>query len=216
MIQAVILDMDGLLLDSEPAWYEANIQLLKKRGHEYTKELSKQIIGTGHKEAVQLFKDKFNLPEDLETLAAERKSLMYETLFQDIQLFPGAKQLIYLLAKNKYKLAIATGGHTKEKVKEILNIFSLDTFFPVIVSSDEVAHGKPAPDIFLEAAKRLGIAPTYCLVLEDASIGVIAGNAAGMKVVAVPNIYTQQQNFSKADRIVTSLTEITLPLIKSL
>ena len=141
---------------------------------------------------------------------------MYETLFQDIQLFPGAKQLIYLLAKNKYKLAIATGGHTKEKVKEILNIFSLDTFFPVIVSSDEVAHGKPAPDIFLEAAKRLGIAPTYCLVLEDASIGVIAGNAAGMKVVAVPNIYTQQQNFSKADRIVTSLTEITLPLIKSL
>lgn len=209
-IRAFIFDFDGLLIDSEPFWDKADTEFLQKRGFEYTDELRVKTLGTGHREATEIFKKTFGIKGNTNTLIAERKEIFYKLLWNDLRLMEGAQGLIEMLFRSDYKLAIATGGHSVDKVQEILTALSLQTYFLVIVSSEEVKHGKPAPDVFLLTAKRLGVDTSACLVLEDAPNGVLAAKKAGMVAVGVntnSDIRVALQN-AGADTVVKNLTEL--------
>ena len=120
---------------------------------------------------------------------------------------PGAHKLIKELKEAGVKIAIASSSIPKD-IERVLKQLELFDEFDVIVSGTEVARSKPAPDVFLEAARQLAMEPSSCVVLEDAEAGVKAGNAAGMKVVAVPNQFTAHNDFSLADKVIKSLEEL--------
>lgn len=211
-MKAVIFDMDGLLIDSEPLWDKSDTFFLKRKGFVYTPELRMRMMGTGQKEAIELLKKELGLKGKVEELIKERKAIFYNLFFKDVKLMKGSLRLIEKLSDRKILLAIATGGHSAKKVKEILRKFSLGPCFSVVVSSDEVKNGKPHPDVYLFSAKELGVKPSECFVLEDAANGVLAGKAAGMKVFGVNKNEEIREKLKEAgaDRVFSSLLEINI------
>ncbi len=209
-IQAVIFDLDGLLIDSEIFWDEADTILLQKRGFKSTPELFLKRLGTGHKPTLQIYKDEFGIDEDIESLSIDRLNLFYDILWKNLQLMPGARELIHNLKKYNIPMAIATGGHTPEELVKILSKLSISSYFSALVTGSEVARQKPYPDIFLEAAKKLQVNPSHCLVFEDAPSGVRAGKAAGMIAWGVNKNQKAQEALQEAgaDEVLASLSEI--------
>lgn len=213
MIKAVIFDMDGLLIDSEPAWTQTDRQLLGSYGKDYLPEDKSRFMGSGVKEFVRFLKKRFSLSEGEDKLLAERMQIFKALILNDLKLRPGARGLLEELRKRGYLLALATGNN-HEMMDLILNELDLGKYFSARTSSDEVPHGKPAPDVFLESAKRLRIEPSECLVLEDAVNGVLAAKAAGMKAIAVcDQRYNRPELFTEADMVVGGLGEVTPELI---
>ena len=215
MIKAVIFDVDGLLLDSEPIWSLADRELLKRRGIDYRDELKTRIVGKGQVESAQNIKDYYQLRDPIDELVTERRKILNELLKANLRLMPGAQKLIDLLAKNNFRLAIAS-SQSKEIIDLIIKSFALGEKFSVIVYGDEVVRGKPEPDIYLLAAERLAIWPEEALVLEDSNNGAIAAKKAGMKVIVIPNQYNRGQAFPLADLVVESLADITPEVISNL
>jgi len=185
MIKGIIFDLDGLLIDSEPYWREGDYLLAKKYGFPLTDEFRKQLMGRGIKECSEIFIKSFNLKESVDVLTKDRLDFLYQTLFEKLTSMPYSLEIIQKLKKQGYVLALATAGHAAETAKKILDQLSILGYFSQVVSGLEVKRSKPAPDIFLEAAKRMGLMPNECIVLEDAINGVMAGKAAGMKVIGV-------------------------------
>ncbi|MBI1982267.1 MAG: HAD family phosphatase [Candidatus Levybacteria bacterium] len=211
-IQAVIFDLDGLLIASEDLWRETDIELLKRREIDYDIKIRSRIRGLGQKEAIELYKKEFGVKGDIQTLIKERRAIFYSLAKNRLKLLSGAGKLTQELYNRGYSLAIATGGHTKKKIQEILTQFGLENYFLVLISSDEVENGKPAPDVYLASATRLGVQPLNCLVLEDAVNGVLAAKNAGMRVFGV-NRDLGIRNLLKeagAERVFKSLNEIRL------
>ncbi|OGO03598.1 MAG: hypothetical protein A2Y60_06550 [Chloroflexi bacterium RBG_13_54_9] len=215
MIKAVIFDVDGLLLDSEPIWSLADRELLKRRGIDYHDELKTKIVGKGQVESAQNVKDYYRLPDPIDDLVRERRKLLNDLLKANLWLMPGAKELIDLLVKNNFRLAIAS-SQSKEIIDLTIKSFALEGKFSVIVYGDEVEHGKPGPDIFILAAERLATRPEEALVLEDSQNGAIAAKKAGMKVIVVPNQYNRGQEFTHAALVVERLADITPDVIEKL
>ena len=210
--KAVIFDFDGVIIDSEPIWDGTDAVFLAKRGAKYTKELKMRILGQGLGESIEIFKKEFGISGDTDELVKERRQIFYELALKDLKLIDDAKEFIEKISS--FKLAIATGGHKKEKVIEILSKFSLQNYFTVIVSSDEVENGKPHPDVFLHTAKILGVDPFDCLVLEESPNGVVAGKRAGMTVFGINKDDKIREDLKKAgaDRVFESLTQISLEI----
>ena len=127
---------------------------------------------------------------------------------------PGALELVAML-HGKKRLALATSSYGNT-AWPILRRLDLERYFEAVATNESVARVKPHPDLFLHVAERMGVAPAECVVLEDAEKGVLAAHAAGMKVIAVPTPHTRGNDFSRATRVVSSLTEVTLPLLDSL
>ncbi|HUQ84726.1 MAG TPA: HAD family phosphatase [Candidatus Limnocylindrales bacterium] len=209
-IKAVIFDLDGLLIDSEPYWTESIALLFKKQKKKFSIEYKRKAHGRGAREAIEVYKREAGLVGDTDELVAERRSILYKILLPNVSLMTGAAKIVESMHKKGLKLAIATGGYPKEKLVEILRKLQILDFFIIIVSSDEVKKGKPEPDVFLEAAKRLRVNPAECLVFEDAPSGVLAGKAAGMTVYAVNSDQSIQEELKKAgaDSVFSSLAEI--------
>ncbi len=211
--KAALFDLDGLLIDSEPAWDEADALFLKKHDVTGIEKLRKEVLGMGVKEGIELFK-KEGLKGDTEELMQERRATFLEVFLKKPRLLPGAREIIDAVKQSEFKMAIATGGHVADTVRQILKKLDLSGF-EVILSSDEVKHGKPAPDVFLEAAKRLGVTPEEAVVFEDSPNGAKAGKNAGMFVIGV-NIDSKLQmalDKAGADIIAPELTAV-LPLFK--
>ncbi len=210
MIKAVIFDMDGLLINSEPLWDDVDRTLLKKRGYTLSKEVLHQRLGIGQHATVELFKKKFKLSDDISTLLSERQETFSQMFDENPQLMEGSEQIIKLFASKGLNIGVATGGHTEKRVRGVLKHFDLEKYFHSITTSHEVINGKPAPDIFLLEAKRLGVKPSECLVLEDAPSGVEAGKRAGMKVFGVnpDNKMLKKLESSGATKVFSSLNEI--------
>ncbi len=215
MITAVIFDVDGLLLDSEPIWSLADRELLERRGINYHDELKTKIVGKGQVESAQNVKDHFQLPDPIDDLVKERRKLLNDLLKANLRLMPGAQELIDVLARNGFRLAIAS-SQSKEIIDLTIKRFALEGKFAVIVYGDEVEKGKPEPDIFLLAAERLAISPGEALVLEDSQNGLMAAKKAGMKVIVVPNQYNRGQEFPQADLVIESLAEVDPEVIEKL
>lgn len=210
--KAFIFDVDGLLIDSEPSWNKADEAFLRKYGISFGPEIIAKTLGMGQKEVMEYYQNDLGMPGDPQELISERKELLYHFLLADLKLMEGAEQLIERCFDEDYWLAIATAGHTQEKIKEMLKALNLINYFPVLVSYEDVERGKPYPDIYLKAAEKLRVDPNQCLVLEDAPNGVKAGKDAGMVVFGVNKDPELQQALREAgaDHVISRLSEIVI------
>lgn len=209
-IKAVIFDMDGLIIDSEPFWDDALVEMFRKRQRECPKEALGDVRGMGMKESSQLLKDKYSIDGEVEDLIVEKKEIFYTLFLENAQVLPGVRELISSLYDQKYPLAIATMGHYKDKAEQILEKLQLTQYFVLIVTSEYIQRGKPHPDVYLHTAEKLEMTPKDCLVLEDAPSGVKSAKAAGMLVYGVNKDERIYHNLkvAGADKVFHSLVEI--------
>lgn len=209
-IKAVIFDVDGLLIDSEPYWKKTTETFFAKHNKPFKQEVHQYLHGRGLRDTIEYFKREHGFVGDTDELIAKRREMLYEYLLPNVTLMEGAEKLIRSLHKEGLPLAIATSGHTRDRTKLLLQKLGLEDIFSVLVSGDDVTNAKPAPDIFLLAAQLLGVDPRQCLVLEDAPNGVLAGKAAGMVVYGVnknEEIYFRLKEV-KPDKLLHSLLEL--------
>lgn len=209
---AIIFDLDGVLIDSEALQYRAYSQVLARFGVAVSlPEYAQHWIaaGRGPEYAVATY--------GLAVTAAELRALKHpvydEILRREITLMLGAIEAVARLSAH-FPLALATNSNRSD-VDFVLDRFGLRNAFTAIVAREDYARAKPEPDAFLTAAARLGTAPRSCVVIEDAYKGVLAAQRAGAHVIAVPNLFTRENDFSLAAAVVGSLDEVTVPLVQS-
>jgi HAD superfamily hydrolase (TIGR01509 family) len=205
-MRAIIFDFDGVIADSEPMYTIADDAILRKRGHSYGPGLKEAMLGRSQRESLAAMKKMYGLGDDVETLLAERKQNMLAQFRENVPFYPDFLALLKLV-RGRYRLAVATGS-TPEMMKIVLARPEVNGVFEVVVSAEEVKRGKPAPDIYLEVARRMRVEPGECLVIEDAETGIASARAAGMKVVAVKREHNKHVDLSKADVVVDSLDEV--------
>lgn len=206
MIKAIIWDMDGVIVDSEDHHHEGEIKTFKHFGVEIPEDINKQFKGSPLREHFQTLKDRFNVETTLDDLLNKQNEHIHEMYSEKVELFDGVKDVLPEL-KKKFKQALATSSERK-LVEVVLKRFQIEEAFDEITCGDEVEKGKPAPDIFLKSADKLGIDASECVVIEDSFNGIKAGKAAGMKVIAHKVSHNKDVDFSAADFMVTSIKEV--------
>ncbi|WP_406480584.1 HAD family hydrolase [Streptomyces sp. NBC_01615] len=185
---SVIFDLDGTLVDSEPNYFEAGRQTLAGQGiTDFTWADHERYVGISTQETLALWKERYSLSAPLDTLLAEKNRRYLELARAATHVYPEMRKFVELLAAEGVPMAVASGS-SPEAIEAILAGSGLASHLTTVVSADEVAHGKPAPDVFLEAARRLGAAPADCVVMEDAAPGAAAAHAAGMRCIAIPYV----------------------------
>ena len=208
-LRAVIFDLDGILADSEPWWNEIDSKLLAEYGVIYRGEYHREVLGVSYRLAVEFYKKAFGLSASIEELMRRRGEIATEFFANRVGLFPSTKRTLERLRDMKVRLAIATSS-VSASARPFLDRHGLTPFFDGIVTGDEIERGKPDPDIYLRAAKKLGIGADACLVIEDALSGITAGKAAGMRVAAIPDRrFVDARDYEKeADYVLGNLSEI--------
>ncbi|MEV3911411.1 HAD family hydrolase [Streptomyces canus] len=188
---SVIFDLDGTLVDSEPNYYEAGRQTLAEHGvPDFTWTDHERYVGISTQETVTRWKSLYGLRASVPELLADKNRRYLELARTATRAYPEMRKFVELLAGEGVPMAVASGS-SPEAIDAILAGTGLDAYLRTTVSADEVAHGKPAPDVFLEAARRLGADPADCVVLEDAAPGAAAAHAAGMRCIAIPYVAAQ-------------------------
>jgi len=207
--RAVIFDLDGVLADSEPWWNEIDKKFLGEYGVAYRGEYHRNVLGVSYRLAVEFYKKTFGLSVPTEELMRRRGEIAAEFFANRIGLFPSTRAVLEELREMNLRLAIATSS-LSASARPFLDRHQLTAFFEVIVTGDEIERGKPAPDIYLRAAEKLGVPENECLVIEDALSGIAAGKAAGMRVAAIPDTrFVNPRDYEKeADYVLGSLFEI--------
>lgn len=204
--QAVIFDMDGVIVDSEPAHERAFREIFHEIGYGETHGMEfAEYYGRSDRALWLDFIEKHRPIHSLDELAQWKQRRFLEMIKQDQPIFESLPELVEKLSR-RYKLAVASGSF-HPVIDEVLAIKNLRQFFPVVVSAQDVVHGKPAPDIFLRAAELLQIRTNACCVIEDSAAGVEAALAAGMKVIAITNTLVADR-LSRATHVVASYEEI--------
>ena len=213
MISTVIFDLDGLLTDTERLHCQAWRQTLAGVGVQVSEEeYADHWIRAGL--GIDGFVHLRGLHHDPQVLQRSKRGVFVTLLETSLCPMPGALALIETL-HGKKRLAVATSSF-RENAELILQRLDLERYFEAIATNESVARVKPHPDLFLHVAERLGVAASECVVLEDAEKGVLAAHAAGMKVIAVPTPHTRGNDFSRATRVVSSLSDVSLPLLDAL
>lgn len=198
---SVIFDLDGTLVDSEPNYYEAGRRTLAEHGvPDFTWADHERYVGVSTQETAALWKREYGLAASADELLAEIDRRYLELARTATRVYPEMRKFVELLASAGVPMAVASGS-SPEAIGAVLVGTGLDTYLHTTVSADEVPRGKPAPDVFLEAARRLDAAPADCVVLEDAVPGVAAAHVAGMRCIAVPYVPAQAgaPEFATAD-----------------
>ncbi|WP_406438500.1 HAD family phosphatase [Streptomyces sp. NBC_01613] len=190
---SVIFDLDGTLVDSEPNYYEAGRQTLAEHGvPDFTWADHERYVGVSTLETAGLWKQEYGLATSADDLLADINRRYLELARTATRTYPEMRKFVELLATEGAPMAVASGS-SPEAIEAILTGTGLDAYLRTVVSADEVPRGKPAPDVFLEAARRLGAAPGDCVVLEDAAPGAAAAHAAGMRCIAIPYVAAQAE-----------------------
>ncbi len=185
---SVIFDLDGTLVDSEPNYYEAGRLTLAEHGvPDFTWADHEAYVGISTLETVTGWKARYGLRASVEELLAAKNRRYLELARASTRAYPKMREFVELLAAEGVPMAVASGS-SPEAIEAVLAGTGLAARFGTVVSADEVEHGKPAPDVFLEAARRLGAEPAHCVVLEDAAPGAAAAHAAGMRCIAIPYV----------------------------
>lgn len=213
MIKAVIFDMDGVIIDSEPLWEKTERILLARRNIEYTTTYRDQIVGLNQNDSGKLLVDTFNLKEEVVDIINERVEILTDIYKKELELVAELLPLITQLEDNNYRLAVASSSPMRV-IEFVLDMFSLHRHFPVVVSGECTDDGKPHPAIYLHTAERLEVEPGECVAIEDSINGVKSAKAAGMYCIAVPDKRLSKEQFKNADLIVPSLNRISPDLIK--
>lgn len=185
---AVIFDLDGTLVDSEPNYYEAGRRLLEHYGvTDFSWERHTDFIGIGTRETLEVLREEYGIDAPVEELLAGKNRHYLELARAATEVFPEMRAFVEMLHAEGVPMAVASGS-SRTAIEAVLGGTGLDAYLTTLVSAEEVERGKPAPDVFLEAARRLGAEPAHCVVLEDAPPGAAAAEAAGMRCVAVPYV----------------------------
>ena len=206
-IEAVVFDMDGVLVDTEHLWDEVREALTEEWGGRYTPEAQEAMMGMSSPEWSRYLHEVVGLREPPEVINAEVVRRMLERYEMDLPVVPGAVEAVRRLAGEGYRLAVASSSN-RELIDGVLRRLQLTELFQATVSSEEVARGKPAPDVYLETARRLGVPPGRCMAIEDSASGIRAAHSAGMRVIAYPNRhYPPAANvLALADVVIESLS----------
>jgi HAD superfamily hydrolase (TIGR01509 family) len=207
--RAVIFDLDGILADSEPRWNEIDAKLLAEYGVTYRGEYHRNVLGVSYRLAVEFYKKTFGLSVPTDEVMRRRGEIAADFFANRIEAFPSTKPVLQELRQMNLHLAVATSS-VSASARPFLARHGLTAFFEVVVTGEEVEHGKPHPDIYLRAAKELGIPADACLVIEDALSGIAAAKAAKMRVAAIPDTrFVDPHDYEKeADYLLRSLSEI--------
>lgn len=206
-LAAVIFDMDGVLIDSEPIHFEATRSLLADHGVEYQPDLEENFFGCTEREVFRALRLRYGLKAPETELAASWVARVVALLGRPLEPMAGVPDVLHELRDRGMRLALASSS-APPIVRATLDGLGVSDLFEFTVSGHEVARGKPAPDIFVEAARRLGLPRESCLVVEDSSNGLTAAVAAGIPCVAVPCPSTAGQDFTVAAVRLGSLTEL--------
>jgi HAD superfamily hydrolase (TIGR01509 family) len=215
VIEAVVFDMDGVLIESEEVWDAIRAAYVRERGGRYDAEIQRAMMGMSSPEWSRHLHENAGVPDSPEEINAEVVRRMLDAYCAHLPLMPGAADAVKRLAE-RYPLAVASSSN-RPLIDAVLKIAGLAPYFEVTVSSEEVPRGKPAPDVYLEAARRLGIAPERCAAVEDSHGGIRAAKTAGMFTIAFPNptYPPDQESLAQADVVIRSLDELTPELIAS-
>jgi HAD superfamily hydrolase (TIGR01509 family) len=214
VIEAVVFDMDGVLVDSEHVWDEVREALARERGGTWSDRAQRDMMGMSSPEWSRYMHDQVGLaepPEEINRLVVER---MLERYAGAPPVYDGAVAAVERLAA-EWPLAIASSSN-RELIDAVLAATPLGGLFELTVSSEEVARGKPAPDVYLEAARRLGVAAERCAAIEDSHNGIRAAKAAGMRTLALPNpVYPPAaEALALADVVLGGLDELTPAVVR--
>jgi HAD superfamily hydrolase (TIGR01509 family) len=213
-IEAVVFDLDGVLVDSEHVWDAARRELAAERGLPWPEPATRDMMGMSSVEWSRYMHDRVGLPEPPEEISAEVVRRLEEIYRRELPLIDGAAEAVERLAEH-WPLGLASSSN-RELIDLVLELSGLTRLFQVTVSSEEVPRGKPAPDVYLEAARRLGVAPARCAAVEDSENGIRSAKAAGMYVLAIPNrVYPPAEDaLDLADAVLTSVKELTPEIIE--
>ena len=205
MVKAVLFDMDGVIIDSEPIHYRLSKLYYSELGLDITDEEYYTFIGLGDIEIFKKLKEKYGLKESVDELVDtyQQRYISHLRSLKDEKPIPGVDVLIRDLHQKGFRLALGSSA-TKVNIEAVLEYFSLREYFDAVVSGCEVEHSKPFPDIYVEAAKKLDMDPSECIVIEDSSNGIKAAKLAGMKCIAYRNLNSGEQDLSLADHIIDS------------
>ncbi|MFH0748762.1 MAG: HAD family phosphatase [Candidatus Bathyarchaeota archaeon] len=207
MIQAVIFDMDGVIVESEHLHIQAEKQVLLKNGLELSSEDLHKYTGTTAKDMFTDIIRRYKLNTTFEDMNREKKTILLKLLDEETQPTKGVVDLIWKLQRKDIKLGIASSSD-KDLIKYILRKLKLSNAFHSMLSSDDIIHGKPDPEIFLKSAQQLNTNPSVCLVVEDSTFGVEAAKKAGMKCLGYRNPQSGNQDLSLADIIIDDFSKV--------
>ncbi len=208
-IRAVIFDLDGVLVDSEQVWDAARRRLTQDSGGRWSERATQDMMGMSSIEWSRYMHEELGVkmpPEEISAAVVERMEGLYR---EHLPLIPGAREAVERVAA-RWPLGLASSAN-RPVIEVVLELSdSLGGFFETTVSSEEVARGKPAPDVYLVAARRLRVNPTLCAAVEDSSSGILSAHAAGMRVVAIPNrtFPPSEEALRAADAVIPSLKEL--------
>lgn len=210
MLKAFIFDMDGVIIDSEPLHYEVDIEIMKYFGHEIQHEYLDQYVGMTNPEMWKHIREDFQMIQSVEEIIERQLARKISALRAlEIEPIEGIRQLIADIKSKGLLVGIASSS-PRVFIEEVVSKFGIADQFDCIVSGEEVPAGKPAPDVYLEAAKELGVHPADCLVLEDSRNGIIAAKAAGMRCIGYVNLNSGNQDLSQGDEVVHKVSDIKL------
>jgi HAD superfamily hydrolase (TIGR01509 family) len=208
-VEAVVFDLDGVLIDSEHVWDEARQQLARNRGGRWTETASRDMMGMSSLEWSRYMHEVIGVPDSPEEISAEVVRRLARIYRGELPLFDGAVEAVERLAA-RWPLGLASSSN-RELIDLVLELSGLERFIRATVSSEEVRRGKPAPDVYLETARRLGLDPARCAAIEDSENGIRSAKAAGLRVLAIPNprYPPDDKALAAADDVLGSLADLT-------
>ena len=209
MIEAVVFDLDGVLIASEEIWDAVRERYVLEHGGRYDAEVQRAMMGMSAPEWSRFLHEDAGVPDEPEVINADVVRLMLEAYRRELPLLPGAVETVRRTA-HAFALALASSSN-RLIFEEVLELAGLADCFRATVSSEEVERGKPAPDVYLEAARRLGAEPGRCAAVEDSHAGIRSAKSAGMRVVVIPNASypPDDEALGLADVTLASLDELT-------
>jgi HAD superfamily hydrolase (TIGR01509 family) len=213
LIQAIIFDLDGLLIDSEPCWDRVRQQMAAEYGQTWTQDNQRSVMGVSTATWADYMIERLRLSLTQQAVIERIVGKMLALYHEHIPYLPGAVEAVHWAAKH-YPTALASGSE-RSLIEAVVQDPAMRGQFQVVVCTDDLPCGKPAPDVYLEAARRLGVDPEVCVCVEDSPNGIMAGKAAGMKVIAVPDMRfnPNREVIRQADVVLGSLEEFSLELI---
>ena len=215
-IEAVIFDMDGVIVDSEAYWLQSRVEFAQKRGLVWTMDDQKLAMGRSTIEWARVMQERLALDLPLDAIMSEVIAGVNARLEARLPVLPGAIEAVRASA-SAYPVALASGSPTGV-IDEVMKLTGLDAVFQFVLYGDDMERGKPDPEIYLKTAQKLGVEPTCCLGIEDSGNGLRALKAAGMVAIAVPSpgFPLAPELLAMADVVLGSLTEFSVGLVRSL